>query len=100
MHYKMCNIFQMYQIYSQSNGGVFMIDTAKKIFSRVYQSYLMGGDMYTYYYKANNENELHNILEALKELEENGLIDIIHLGNKKARMCITSEGITYGSNNY
>lgn len=77
-----------------------MIDTAKKIFSRVYQSYLMGGDMYTYYYKANNENELHNILEALKELEENGLIDIIHLGNKKARMCITSEGITYGSNNY
>ncbi len=77
-----------------------MTNTAQKIFSRVYQSYLMGGDMYTYYYKANNENELSNILKSLKELEENGLIDIIHLGNKKARICITSEGITYGSNSY
>lgn len=77
-----------------------MINMAKKIFSRVYQSYLTGGDTYTYYYKTDDDNELSQISEALKELENNGLIDIIHIGDKKARMCITSEGITYGSNNY
>ncbi len=77
-----------------------MINAATKIFNRVYQSYLMGGDTYTYYYKTDDEMQIQEINEAIKELESHGLIDIIHQSAKKARMCITTDGITYGNNNY
>ncbi len=77
-----------------------MINAATKIFNRVYQSYLTGGDTYTYYYKTDDKEQIQEITEAIKELESHGLIDIIHQSSKKARMCITSDGITYGNNNY
>ena len=86
-----------FNFYTEVN---YMLALAKKIFSRVYQSYLMGGDMYTYYYKTHNELEIEDIKEAIHQLENDGLIDIIHIGSDRARVCITSEGITYGSNNY
>lgn len=77
-----------------------MINTATNIFNRVYQSYLTGGDTYTYYYKTDDENQIKEICNAIKKLENDGLIDIIHQSAKKARMCITPEGITYGNDNY
>lgn len=77
----------------------FMTVTAKRIFNRVYQSYLTGGDTYTYFYKTTSENEILQINSAIDELKENGLVDIIHQNDKKARMCITPEGITFGNNN-
>lgn len=77
-----------------------MINVATKIFSRVYQSYLTGGDTYTYYYKTDDERQIQEITDAIKDLENHGLIDIIHQNTKKARVCITPDGITYGNNNY
>ncbi|MDO4300134.1 MAG: hypothetical protein Q4D26_01945 [Clostridia bacterium] len=77
-----------------------MINAATKIFNRVYQSYLTGGDTYTYYYKTDDEQQIQEITEAIKDLEVNGLIDVLHQSSKKTRMCITPEGITYGNNNY
>lgn len=77
-----------------------MINTATKIFSRVYQSYLTGGDTYTYYYKTDDEQKIQEISNAVKELEKNGLVDIIHQNTKKIRMSITSDGISYGNDNY
>ncbi len=77
-----------------------MSDTAKIIFSRVYQSYLTGGDAYSFYYKTENENKINEINKAINELENTGLVEIIHQNSKKTKMCITSEGITYGNNNF
>lgn len=77
-----------------------MINRAAKIFSRVYQSYLTGGDTYTYYFKTDNEDEIQDIINALDSLKEHGLVDILHQSNKKARMCITHDGISYGNDNY
>lgn len=77
-----------------------MINTATKIFGRVYQSYLTGGDTYTYYYKTDDEQKIQEISNAVKELEKNGLVDIIHQNTKKIRMSITPDGISYGNDNY
>lgn len=77
-----------------------MINAATKIFSRVYQSYLTGGDTYTYYYKTDDEQQIQEISDAVKELEKNGLVDIIHQNPKKIRMSITPNGISYGNDNY
>lgn len=77
-----------------------MINAATTIFNRVYQSYLTGGDTYTYYYKTDDTEQIKEITKAIEELSSRGLIDIIHQSTKKARMCITSEGISYGNDNY
>lgn len=77
-----------------------MINTAIKIFNRVYQSYLTGGDTYTYYFKTDDDREIQEIIDSIKELENMGLVDLMHYNNKKARMCITSDGISYGNDNF
>lgn len=77
-----------------------MINAATKIFSRVYQSYITGGDTYTYYFKTDNQKEIDEIARAINELNENGLVDILYMSDKKARLCITHDGIAYGNDNY
>lgn len=79
---------------------IYMINTAIKIFNRVYQSYLTGGDTYTYYFKTDDDQEIQEIIDSIKELENMGLVDLMHYNNKKARMCITSDGISYGNDNF
>lgn len=77
-----------------------MVGEATKIFNRVYQSYLTGGDTYTFFFKTDNERTIQSITDAIKELESIGLVNILHINNKKARMCITPEGISYGNDTY
>ncbi len=77
-----------------------MINAATKIFNRVYQSYITGGDTYTYYYKTDDRKEIDEITNAIGELSKNGLVDILYQSDKKARLCITHEGIAYGNDNY
>lgn len=74
-----------------------MLKEATAIFERVYQSYLMGGDTYSFYFKIEKEKEIEVCTKAIKELESLGLIDLLFLSEKKARMAITPEGVSYGN---
>lgn len=71
-----------------------------EILSRLYQSYVMGGDIYSYLYKTENPLEKEIKKRAIKLLEEKGYLEILSLGDKKARIAITDAGIEYGNNNY
>ncbi len=68
-----------------------------KIFERVYQSYITGGDIYTYNFKNATTSEIEKILIALKNLENQGLIEILMTNEKRARMSITPDGINHGN---
>ncbi len=71
-----------------------------EILSRLYQSYVMGGDVYSYQYKTENSHIAEIKKGAIKLLEERGYLEILSLGDKKARIAITDMGIEYGNNNY
>lgn len=77
-----------------------MLSTATRIFGRVYQSYLTGGDTYTYYFKTDDPDQIEEIINSIEDLKNKGLIDVLHVSNKKARVSITSDGISYGNDNY
>ena len=74
-----------------------MLKEANAIFERVYQSYLMGGDTYSFYFKTEKEKEIEAYTKAVKKLESLGLVDLLFLSERKARMAITPEGISYGN---
>lgn len=71
-----------------------------EIFSRLYQSYVTGGDTYTYQYKTDKPDEIESNKEAVRSLEEEGYLEILSMGDKKARVAITDKGIAYGNDNY
>ncbi len=72
----------------------------EEILSRLYQSYVMGGDVYSYAYNTENAHKVEIKKGAIKLLEEKGYLEILSLGDKKARIAITDAGIEYGNNNY
>ncbi|MBQ9603978.1 MAG: hypothetical protein IJR45_01045 [Firmicutes bacterium] len=67
-----------------------------EIFDRMYQSYLMGGDLHTVNFdKKTDINKKMN--EAVDALQEKGLIEITFRSEQRVRFRITDKGIDYGS---
>lgn len=74
-----------------------MDNMEKYIFSRCYQSYLTGGDIYSFSYKNEDTNKIPEYKKAIKSLEDKGYITIIYDSEKKTRMALTNEGIDHGN---
>lgn len=70
------------------------------IFSRLYQSYVTGGDTYSFIYKTDDTDKINEYKNAVASLEKNGYIHILFQSDKKTRMCLTDKGIDYGSAAY
>ncbi len=71
-----------------------------KIFSRMYQSYVTGGDIYTYRYNTEAPEEVEIDKGAIHSLEEDGYLSILSMDDRKAKLAITDKGIDYGNDNY
>ncbi len=74
-----------------------MDKTQELIFDRLYQSYLTGGDSYSFQYKTENINKIQSYKEAIKKLEEAGYVNVIFQSDKKTRMSLTDKGIDYAN---
>lgn len=70
---------------------------AKEIFERAYQSYLCGGDIYTYRFSSKSEIMLKKYNDAIKYLEENNLIEVKFISEEKAKIFLTEKGIEEGN---
>ncbi|MGN1317382.1 MAG: hypothetical protein ACI4VF_00090 [Lachnospirales bacterium] len=73
-----------------------MSKTEAFIFNRVYQSYLTGGDTYSFIYKTDDPQKIEEYRLAISSLEEKGFIDVLFQSDKKTRMSLTDTGIDYG----
>ena len=67
------------------------------LFDRCFQSYIMGGDKYCFNFPTEKPNITERYQNALKELEENGLIEIHFLSEKRVRFSLTDKGVEYGN---
>lgn len=74
-----------------------MDKTENLIFDRLYQSYLTGGDSYSFQYKTESEKNIKEYKEAIHRLEEAGYIEILFQSDKKTRMTLTHKGIDYAN---
>ncbi len=74
-----------------------MDKTELYIFSRLYQSYVMGGDSYSFLYKTDDENKIRHYKTTIDALENKGLLKILFQSDKKTRMALTDKGIDYGN---
>lgn len=71
---------------------------SKEIFERAYQSYLCGGDIYTYVFSSNSEIMQKKYKDAINFLEKNDFIEVKLLSEKKAKISLTENGINQGNN--
>ena len=69
----------------------------KTIFERAYQSYLCGGDVYTYRFESSGTVMLKKYDDAKKYLEEEGLIEVKFRSEDKVRLTLTDKGISEGN---
>lgn len=70
-----------------------------EIFSRAYQSYLMGGDLHIVNF--NKRPEVNKKNEAATDsLQKKGLIEITFKSEKRVKFYLTDKGIEYGSLQY
>lgn len=67
------------------------------IFERAYQSYLCGGDVYTYRFESKSPLMTKKYEDAIKYLEENNLVKVKFKSEDKVRLVLTDEGIEYGN---
>lgn len=67
------------------------------IFERAYQSYLCGGDVYTYRFESKSSIMLKKYNDAVKYLEDNELIEVKFISEDKVRLSLTEKGIDYGN---
>lgn len=74
-----------------------MTELATCVFARVYQSYLTGGDTYSYRYGEEKPATIEKLKKAIDEIEKIGLVNVIYQSDKKTKMSITDYGIDYGS---
>lgn len=70
---------------------------ATEIFERAYQSYLCGGDIYTYRFSSKSEIMLKKYNEAINYLKENELIEVKFISSDKVKLNLTQKGIEYGN---
>lgn len=69
----------------------------KNIFERAYQSYLSGGDVYTYKFSSNSDIMKEKYNKAIQYLEENDLIIVKFRSEDKVKIVLTEAGIDYGN---
>nr|WP_317359267.1 hypothetical protein [uncultured Tyzzerella sp.] len=67
------------------------------IFERAYQSYLCGGDVYTYRFESKSSIMTKKYNEAIKYLEDNELVIVKFKSEDKVRLVLTDKGIEYGN---
>ncbi len=67
------------------------------IFERAYQSYLCGGDVYTYRFESKSPLMTKKYNEAIKYLEDNELVIVKFMSEDKVRLSLTDKGIDYGN---
>ncbi|WP_250278676.1 hypothetical protein [[Clostridium] colinum] len=67
------------------------------IFERAYQSYLCGGDVYTYRFESKSCLMMKKYTEAIKYLEDNGLVIVKFMSEDKVKLSLTDKGIEYGN---
>ncbi len=67
------------------------------IFERAYQSYLCGGDIYTYRFESKSSLMIKKYTDAIKYLEDNELVIVKFMSKDKVRLTLTSKGIEYGN---
>ncbi len=69
----------------------------KTIFERAYQSYLCGGDVYTYRFESKSALMMKKYEEAIAYLEQNNLVLVKFKSDDKVRLVLTDEGIELGN---
>lgn len=69
----------------------------KTIFERAYQSYLCGGDTYTYKFESNSNIMKEKYNNSIKYLEDNNLINVKFRSEDKVKITLTEDGIDYGN---
>lgn len=67
------------------------------IFERAYQSYLCGGDVYTYRFESKSHIMTKKYNDAIKYLEDNELVIVKFKSEDKVRLTLTDKGIEYGN---
>ena len=67
------------------------------IFERAYQSYLCGGDIYTYRFEFKSPLMTKKYTDSIKYLEDNDLIIVKFMSEDKVRLVLTDKGIEYGN---
>ena len=67
------------------------------IFGSAYQSYLCGGDVYTYRFESKSPLMTKKYNDAIKYLEDNELVIVKFMSEDKVRLTLTDKGIEYGN---
>ncbi len=68
------------------------------ILDRAYQSYVTGGDSYTFNYPQGKKAfEKASYVEAIEKLEEEGMLIIASRTEKRMRIKLTDKGIDFGN---
>ena len=67
------------------------------IFERAYQSYLCGGDVYTYRFESKSPLMMKKYTDAVKYLEDNEFVIVKLMSEDKVKLTLTDKGIEYGN---
>jgi hypothetical protein len=68
------------------------------IMDRAYQSYVTGGDSYTFNYPQGKKAfEKAIYVEAIEELEKEGMLEVVSRTEKRMRLRLTDKGIDFGN---
>lgn len=70
---------------------------AQMLLDRCYQSYIMGGDIFTFNFPVEKPNIVEKYIKALDYLVSEDFIQIVFQSEKRARFSITDKGIEYGN---
>ncbi|MBQ7265459.1 MAG: hypothetical protein IJS61_05110 [Firmicutes bacterium] len=74
-----------------------MEDYTRSLFSRIYQSYVTGGEYFTLKLSTLTKKEEPKLPAALEELENEGLAQVLSRGSAKIKIAITDKGIDFGN---
>jgi hypothetical protein len=69
----------------------------EEILDRLYQSYIMGGDVFTYNFGTASPQKISYIQNMLRELEAEEYFTIKFMNEKRARLLIADKGIEFGN---
>jgi hypothetical protein len=88
-------------VYTEGNKrerGIYMNNYEQTIMDRAYQSYVTGGDSYTFNYPVGKKAfERAIYVETIEKLEKDGMLEIVSVGEKRMRLRLTDKGIDYGN---